>query len=54
MKIMNQGGYDVSAQTYKADCPPAILTKVPIVSSYAMIDQFVGQMGKALGSMTAT
>lgn len=52
-KIMNQAGYDISAQTYKANCPPAVLTKVPIISSYAMIDQFAAQMGSALASMAA-
>jgi acetylornithine/succinyldiaminopimelate/putrescine aminotransferase len=53
MKIMNRAGYDVSAQTYKAECPPAILTKVPLISSYKMIDQFTGKMAQALSELLA-
>ena len=48
MKTMNQAGYDVSAQTYKAKCPPAILTKLPIISSYKMVDRFIDQIEEGL------
>jgi acetylornithine/succinyldiaminopimelate/putrescine aminotransferase len=54
MRTMNRAGYDVSAQTYKANCPPAILTKIPIIASYAMVDQFVEQMGRALAAIQPT
>jgi acetylornithine/succinyldiaminopimelate/putrescine aminotransferase len=50
-KAMNTAGYDVSAQTYKASCPPTILTKIPLIASYAMVDQFVGQMARSLASL---
>lgn len=50
MKAMNAAGYDVSAQTYKASCPPTILTKIPLIASYAMVDRFVGQMSQSLAS----
>ena len=30
-KVRNQG-YDISAQTYKANCPPAALTKIPLIA----------------------
>jgi 4-aminobutyrate aminotransferase-like enzyme len=50
-KAMNAAGYDVSAQTYKASCPPTILTKIPLIASYAMVDQFVGQMAQSLASL---
>jgi len=48
MKHMNATGFDVSAQTYKANCPPTLLTKIPIISSYRMVDQFVARMGESL------
>jgi acetylornithine/succinyldiaminopimelate/putrescine aminotransferase len=48
MKHMNAAGFDVSAQTYKANCPPTLLTKIPIISSYRMVDQFVARMGESL------
>ncbi|MCR4575530.1 MAG: aminotransferase class III-fold pyridoxal phosphate-dependent enzyme [Lentisphaeria bacterium] len=35
---------DVSAQTYKADCPPAALTKLPLIVDAAMIDRIAKQM----------
>ncbi len=47
-KYMNDAGYDVSAHTYKAKCPPGVLTKVPLISSYRMVDQFVAKMEEAL------
>jgi hypothetical protein len=49
MKHMNAAGFDVSAQTYKANCPPTLLTKIPIISSYPMVDRFVAKMGESLG-----
>ena len=48
MKELNAAGYDVSAQTYKANCPPTLLIKIPLISSYRMVDQFVGRIGQSL------
>ena len=48
MKDLNAAGYDVSAQTYKANCPPTLLIKLPIISSYRMVDQFVARIGQGL------
>jgi len=39
---------DVSAQTYKADCPPAVLTKLPLISSRKAVDFVIGKMRDAL------
>lgn len=39
---------DISAQTYKADCPPAALTKIPLISTPAAIDFVIGRMAEAL------
>ena len=48
MKDLNAAGYDVSAQTYKANCPPTLLINIPIISSYRMVDHFVGRIGQSL------
>jgi hypothetical protein len=48
MKDLNAAGYDVSAQTYKANCPPTLLIKLPIISSYRMVDQFVARISQSL------
>lgn len=39
---------DVSAQTYKADCPPAALTKFPLIASEKLLDFAAGAMEKIL------
>ena len=31
-------GLDISVQTYKADCPPVALTKLPIIAGYEVVD----------------
>jgi len=45
---LNKGCIDISTQTYKAKCPPAALTKPPIIATKAMIDFLIGKMDKAL------
>ncbi len=45
---LNKNGIDISVQTYKADCPPAVLTKIPLISSYKMVDLLIKNMDKAL------
>jgi 4-aminobutyrate aminotransferase-like enzyme len=47
-RLLNRRGIDISAQTYKADCPPAALTKIPLVSSYAMVDFLIRSMDEVL------
>lgn len=39
-EAMNQAGYDVSVQTYKASCPPAALCKLPLIADEALIEAF--------------
>ena len=46
--MLNQACIDVSAQTYKASCPPAALTKPPIIATKEMIDYVVRIMDDAL------
>ncbi|MBB3070376.1 acetylornithine/succinyldiaminopimelate/putrescine aminotransferase [Paenibacillus baekrokdamisoli] len=47
-KILNDNCIDISAQTYKAMCPPAALTKPPIIATKAMLDFFVLKMDEVL------
>lgn len=46
--LLNGNCIDISAQTYKAMCPPAALTKPPIIATTAMVDFVVGKMENAL------
>jgi acetylornithine/succinyldiaminopimelate/putrescine aminotransferase len=48
VRQLTEAGIDISAQTYKADCPPAALTKLPLVSTYRMVDFLIGKMDEAL------
>ncbi len=45
---LNANGIDISVQTYKSNCPPAALTKIPLISSYKMVDFLVRRMDEAL------
>ena len=45
-------GMDISAQTYKADCPPIVLTKIPLIADKAMIDFFMDQMTEVMNALT--
>jgi acetylornithine/succinyldiaminopimelate/putrescine aminotransferase len=41
-------GLDISAQTYKADCPPALLTKLPLIAGHEMVESVVARMERVL------
>ncbi|MEF2247671.1 aminotransferase class III-fold pyridoxal phosphate-dependent enzyme [Paenibacillus sp. IITD108] len=45
---LNNQCIDVSAQTYKAKCPPTALTKPPIIATPVMIDYLIDKMEAAL------
>lgn len=47
-RALNARGLDISAQTYKADCPPVVLTKLPLTADAAMIDFVVHAMREGL------
>ncbi|MDD3952837.1 MAG: aminotransferase class III-fold pyridoxal phosphate-dependent enzyme [Lentisphaeria bacterium] len=50
-RMMNeQYRIDVSAQTYKADCPPAALTKLPLIASEKLLEFIADKMEKALAA----
>ena len=50
-KIVNGKCIDVSAQLYKANCPPAVLLKLPLLTSEAVIDLLKGKFEEALKEM---
>ena len=41
-------GLDISVQAYKADCPPALLTKLPLIAGHEVVAFVVEKMEKAL------
>ncbi len=45
---LNKWGIDISAQTYKANCPPAALLKLPIIATKSVIDFIESKMIEAL------
>ncbi len=51
IRFLNARCIDISAQTYKANCPPAALTKIPLISSPKMVDFLIGKMDEALQSL---
>ena len=51
-KILNSRCVDVSTQTYKADCPPAALFKLPLIMTESIIKFLCGEMCEALNIMS--
>jgi acetylornithine/succinyldiaminopimelate/putrescine aminotransferase len=49
---LNRRGLDLSAQTYKANFPPVVLTKLPLIADAAMIDFVVTAMRQTLAGLT--
>jgi len=45
---LNARGLDISAQTYKADCPPVVLTKLPLIADQAVMEFVIQAMRQAL------
>ena len=46
--IVRDRGFDISAQTYKANCPPAALIKIPLIADRNLIDAFIACMEEVL------
>lgn len=42
---------DISAQTYKPNCPPAALTKLPLIVSKTIVDVLISKMDKCLKTL---
>lgn len=51
VRLLTEGCIDISAQTYKPKCPPAALTKLPIVTTQRMVDVLVDRMDAALAKL---
>ncbi|GAK56090.1 predicted CDS Pa_7_10880 [Candidatus Vecturithrix granuli] len=47
-KLLTDQGIDISAQTYKANCPPSALTKLPLTCTPKMIEFLIDKMDDAL------
>ena len=45
---LTEGGIDISAQTYKANCPPAALLKLPLIATRNVMDYLKMKMISAL------
>ena len=43
-KLLVERGLDVSAQTYKSDCPPNVLTKLPLIAGHEIVDFVIDRM----------
>jgi 4-aminobutyrate aminotransferase-like enzyme len=50
-KLLVERGLDVSAQTYKADCPPSLLTKLPLIAGADVVDFILARMTGVLREM---
>lgn len=50
-RMQGDEGVDISAQTYKPNCPPAALTKLPIITTEPMIDALIVKMKRCLNKM---
>ncbi len=44
-------GLDISVQSYKGDCPPCALTKLPLIMGYEAVDMIVDRMQEALAAI---
>ncbi|MBN1579420.1 MAG: aminotransferase class III-fold pyridoxal phosphate-dependent enzyme [Anaerolineae bacterium] len=44
-------GIDISAHTYKAECPPAALTKIPLIATPKMVAFLIDKMDEALARL---
>jgi acetylornithine/succinyldiaminopimelate/putrescine aminotransferase len=48
---MAEHGLDLSAQTYKTDCPPVVLTKIPLIAGRECVDFVCHRMDAALADL---
>ena len=48
--VLASGGLDISVQSYKSDCPPVCLTKLPLIAGYEVVDVVIQRMLTALES----
>ena len=53
VKLLADGGLDISVQAYKANCPPGALTKLPLIAGYEAVDMVIARMDDALRKLGA-
>lgn len=51
-KIMNEMCVDISAQLYKAACPPAVLWKLPLISDDVVLDVVYDRIVKGIAKLS--
>jgi len=51
IKHMNGACIDISAHTYKPNCPPSALTKLPLTSTPKMVDFLIREMDQAFSRL---
>lgn len=49
--LNNYSFIDISAQTYKANCPPVALSKLPLITSEKLLSCIISEMDRTLASM---
>lgn len=50
-KLLVERGLDISTQAYKPDCPPSVLTKLPLIAGYEVVDFTLDRMTAVLRGM---
>jgi len=50
-RLQKESCVDISAQTYKPNCPPAVLTKLPVIVTREMVRILLEQYDRCLGEM---
>ena len=50
-KLLVARGIDVSTQTYTPDCPPSVLTKLPLIAGAEVVDFILDRMASVLRAM---
>ncbi|MCA9444889.1 MAG: hypothetical protein KC964_29150, partial [Candidatus Omnitrophica bacterium] len=48
---LTEAGLDMSVQTYKADAPPVVLTKIPLIADERAVDFILDRMEAAIGTL---
>ncbi len=51
VKLLVERGLDVSTQTYKLECPPSVLTKLPLIAGAEVVDFIHDRMAAVLRTM---
>lgn len=49
--LLVERGLDISAQTYKSDCPPSLLTKLPLLAGFEVVDFIIETLKDALRNL---